>query len=261
MEDTKKLLYGGVSGVISRTLVAPLDRTKILMQTTNTKMSFSNTIKYTIRNEGILNMWKGNLLNCLRIFPYSGIQFGVYDILQGNHKNNKNQTYINKLCYGSISGSSATIITHPIDVIRHRIICYQDMTKMHIVVKDIYLEKGLRSYYKGLGSSMCSLTPFIAINLATYDHIKSYLKSDSITTILYSSSLSALLSQGICYPLDTIKRRMQLKDIGYKNGLDVFHKIILHEGYLKLYSGMLPNIIKIIPNNCLRFLIYELIIN
>ena len=250
-------MYGGISGIISRTLVAPLDRTKILMQTTNTNMSFTNTLKYTIRNEGFLKMWKGNLLNCIRIFPYSGIQFGVYDILQG--KNNKNQTYINKLGYGSISGISATIVTHPIDVIRHRIICYQDMTKTHMAVKDIYLEKGLRSYYKGLGSSICSLTPFIAINLATYNHIKSQFESNSITTILCSSSISALFSQTVCYPLDTIKRRMQLKGFQYKNGFDVLKKIILQEGYLKLYSGVLPNIIKILPNNGIRFLTYELI--
>ena len=46
-------------------------------------------------------------------------------------------------------------------------------------IKDLYLENGLRSYFKGYGSTLVSLTPFIAINFGVYDQLKTNLNVDN----------------------------------------------------------------------------------
>ena len=166
---SQKLLYGGISGIFSRSIVAPLDRIKILMQITkNSNESFIQVMKYTIKNEKITSLWKGNILNCLRVFPYSSIQFATYDYCKtySSIKDN-NITIYNRLLFGLIAGSTATTITHPLDVIRHRLICYTHINSIKHSIKDLYLENGLRSYFKGYGSTVISLTPFIAINFIT----------------------------------------------------------------------------------------------
>ena len=50
---------------------------------------------------------------------------------------------------------------------------------------------------------------------------------------------------------------MQLKDAPYKHGLDALWKIIRQEGFFKLYAGISANALKIVPNNSIRFLVYE----
>ena len=52
---------------------------------------------------------------------------------------------------------------------------------------------------------------------------------------------------------------MQLSGNNYKNGLDVLVQIVKKEGIPKLYSGMIPNMLKIVPNNSIRFGVYELL--
>ena len=257
------VIYGGIAGVFSRTIVAPLDRIKILMQITkNNNVRFIQVMKQTIRQEKITSLWKGNILNCMRVFPYSSIQFATYDYCKKYSSiETENITIYNRLFFGIIAGSTATTITHPMDVIRHRLMCYSHINSLKHSIKDLYLENGLRSYFKGYGSTLVSLTPFIAINFSVYDQLKTQLNVDKTNpiAILTLGAISAIISQGICYPLDTIRRRMQLSGNNYKNGLDVLVQIVKKEGIPKLYSGMIPNMLKIVPNNSIRFGVYELL--
>ena len=146
-------------------------------------------------------------------------------------------------------------------MIRHRIMCYPHIKTIKHSIKDLYLENGMRSFVKGYGSTLVSLTPFIALNFSIYDQLKTNLNVDknNVMGILSLGALSAIISQGMCYPLDTIRRRMQLSGNDYKNGLDVLIQIVKKEGIPKLYSGMIPNMLKIVPNNSIRFGVYELL--
>lgn len=112
--------------------------------------------------------------------------------------------------------------------------------------------------YKGYGSTVVGLVPFIAVNFCAFDTLKSELQWTSTPGILGTGALAALVSQSICYPLDTVRRRMQIRGTPYKHGLDAFWQIICKEGFLRLYSGISANALKIVPNNSIRFLVYEL---
>ena len=77
-------MAGGVAGAVSRTVVSPLERLKILLQVqtgTNTeyKMSISKALGKIWREEGFKGMMAGNGTNCVRIVPYSAVQFGSYN--------------------------------------------------------------------------------------------------------------------------------------------------------------------------------------
>jgi solute carrier family 25 (mitochondrial phosphate transporter), member 23/24/25/41 len=69
--------------------------------------------------------------------------------------------------------------------------------------------------YKGLGPTLASLAPFVAINFATYDTLKSaFAAADKPPNAMRSLLLGAaagIVAQTACYPLDTIRRRMQMK--------------------------------------------------
>merc|ERR1719204_1941441 len=74
--------------------------------------------------------------------------------------------------------------------------------------------------------------------------------------ILSFGASSAIISQSICYPLDTVRRRMQVKGSSYTSMANAYSTIIQKEGFFGLYRGIAPNTIKIVPNNGLRWLCY-----
>ena len=76
---------GGMAGAVSRTVVSPLERLKILLQVqtgTNSqyRMSIWKALQKIWREEGMKGMLAGNGTNCIRIVPYSAVQFGSYNI-------------------------------------------------------------------------------------------------------------------------------------------------------------------------------------
>lgn len=76
-------LAGGVAGAVSRTLVSPLERLKILLQVqsagrTEYKLSVPQGLAKMWREEGWRGFMRGNGSNCIRIVPYSAVQFSSY---------------------------------------------------------------------------------------------------------------------------------------------------------------------------------------
>ena len=76
-------LAGGVAGAVSRTLVSPLERLKILLQVQSVgrneyKLSIPQGLAKMWREEGWRGFMRGNGSNCIRIVPYSAVQFSSY---------------------------------------------------------------------------------------------------------------------------------------------------------------------------------------
>jgi len=76
-------MAGGVAGAVSRTVVSPLERLKILQQVQSVgrneyKMSIGKALAKMWRDEGWRGFMAGNGTNCVRIVPYSAVQFGSF---------------------------------------------------------------------------------------------------------------------------------------------------------------------------------------
>lgn len=73
-----------MAGAVSRTIVSPLERLKILYQIQSAgreeyKMSVWKALVKMGREEGWRGFMRGNGTNCIRIIPYSAVQFGSYN--------------------------------------------------------------------------------------------------------------------------------------------------------------------------------------
>jgi len=78
-------LAGGIAGAVSRTVVSPLERLKILFQVQSVgrdayKMSIGKALVKMWKEEGLKGFMAGNGTNCIRIVPYSAVQFGAYNL-------------------------------------------------------------------------------------------------------------------------------------------------------------------------------------
>jgi len=77
-------MAGGVAGAVSRTIVSPLERLKILLQIQSVgreeyKLSIWRALVKMGKEEGWRGFMRGNGTNCIRIIPYSAVQFGSYN--------------------------------------------------------------------------------------------------------------------------------------------------------------------------------------
>ena len=75
----KDFISGAVAGVVSRTMVAPIELYRVQRQN-----SFipNSTLNQVFRKEGVRYLWKGNGTNCLRVVPQLAINWSVYQKLK-----------------------------------------------------------------------------------------------------------------------------------------------------------------------------------
>ena len=79
----------------------------------------------------------------------------------------------------------------------------------------------------------------------------------SLPERLASGSVAGAISTAVCYPLDTVRRRMQMKGKTYNGMLDALSTIARKEGVGGFFKGWAANTLKVVPQNSIRFVAYE----
>ena len=54
-----------------------------------------------------------------------------------------------------------------------------------------------------------------------------------------------------------LQQRMAHRAIRYKSGMDVLRITLRREGWRGLYKGIVPNVLRVVPQSALTFLVYE----
>lgn len=273
MSFNNKFLYGGISGIMARTITAPLDRIKILLQTNYATKNIkgmnksASVFNHIIKNEGFLCLWKGNLVNCLRVFPYSSLQLGLFYNFKSKLNKYNCYNFYTILLSSMITQICVNTATHPIDLIRLRLQTEPDIKSIKDSVKSIYREGKLLNFYKGYIPALCSLIPFVSINFTLFDYLKTNWENQKLEhnnsqvyKTLVCSSFSSLIAQTFCFPLDTIRRRSELSGNNYSSIKDCYQKIRKHEGIKGFYRGFTITTMKLLPNNFIRFYIFHKLI-
>ena len=83
--------------------------------------------------------------------------------------------------------------------------------------------------------------------------------------LLGCGAVAGVVGQTLAYPLDLVRRRMQVQgwskqtQYNYKGGiLSTMRQIAQEEGVRGLYRGLIPNYYKVVPAVSISFLTYEM---
>ncbi|KAJ2782074.1 hypothetical protein H4R18_002494 [Coemansia javaensis] len=294
----KHLIAGGISGAVSRTVVSPLERMKILFQVQSKGgggggySGVVGTLAKIWREEGIAGYMRGNGTNIVRIVPYSAVQFATYEQLK-RALMEEGRTELDtkrRLLAGAGAGIASVAATYPLDIVRTRIsvqtahaLANVDalpknargrpiIPKMPGIVETfvhIYrTEGGLRATYRGFGPTLAGVAPYIALNFQCYEVLRKLFTppgeaAPSGTRKLVCGALAGCCAQTITYPFDVLRRRMQVTSMSginykYSSTLDAIKQMIRSEGVLGLYRGLVPNYLKVAPAIGVSFWSYEL---
>lgn len=267
-------LAGGTAGALAKTCTAPLDRLKIIMQissanqqTAAAKAAASGGLIPAFiaigKSEGIKGYWKGNVPQVIRILPYSTAMLNSYEFYKqqfggDQYRETGKLPVASRLMSGALAACTATLVTYPLDIIRLRLSVDPNMTTMTQVCKAIVKEEGAKAFFKGLPATCLSISPYSALNFCMFDLIKKAIPGEETAqTVATASFIATMLASGTCYPLDTIRRQMQLKSSSYASVFDAGKAILARDGVGGMFRGFVPNVIKNAPNKSVQLTTFD----
>jgi len=271
------LMIGGVSGAVAKTLMAPIERVKILMQTqdSNPKILSGEEKRYSglgdcfrrvHAEQGMNAFWRGNLVNCLRYAPQQGSALAFNDTIRAvtpkyDPINDAFKATVTSLLSGGLAGAGANTICYPFDFARTRLASdVGSGKKVFNGIGDCILktvkQQGITGLYRGWAVTCAGAFVYRGGQLGLFSQIMEmnpYKKDKGpfglfITFCAATAGRTAVMPFN--YPFDTVRRRLMLEsekpaaDRLYKGGVDCFFKVLKAEGLVGMYKGMVPELFR-----------------
>merc|ERR1712187_323726 len=268
---------GGVSGAVAKTLMAPIERVKILMQTqdSNPKIlsgeekrysSLADCFRRVQAEQGFNAFWRGNLVNCIRYAPQQGSALAFNDAIKKampkyNPKTDYYKDFGVKLFSGGAAGGVANVVCYPFDFARTRLASDVGSGKkafngiIDCIAKTVK-QGGITGLYRGSAVTVAGAFVYRGGQLGLFGQIMDMnpYKQDKgmlgIVAAFTCATVARTITTPFNYPFDTVRRRMMLDsekpaaERMYRSGVNCFFKVMKTEGFGGMYKGLLPELVR-----------------
>jgi len=270
----KDFLVGGLSAGISRTITAPLERVKILLQNQRSIQVLGPGQHYKgmidcysriLSEEGVIALWRGNWANIIRYFPNQGLNFAFKEKYKAltigifgkpNPKTEFWKFFGLNILSGGLAGSTSQFFIYPLDFARTRLasdlgrtLADRQFKGMTDCIMKIGRSDGIQGLYRGFTFTVVCYFFYRAFYFGLYDTAKGYLGKDPAIWIKFLvAQASVNVAALVAYPFDTLRRRMMMQsgrqphEVQFRGSWQTLTKVISQEGFLSLYAGGLANV-------------------
>jgi solute carrier family 25 (adenine nucleotide translocator) protein 4/5/6/31 len=270
---------GGFSGAVAKTITAPIERIKLVIQTqdANPKIRSGEVARYKgigdcavriYKEQGAKRFWDGNMTNCIRYFPTQAFNLAFKDTFKKmfpkyNPKTQFAQFFGANLVSGGLAAAGSLCIVYPLDYARTRLASDVGSGKKSFsglwdcMKRTATGPGGFFALYTGFGVSVAGIVGYRGVQLGTFDTITGlnpWKKDKGImgaVSTFAAAQTAITLGAGLTYPVDTVRRRLQMQSEKpveehiYKGTGDCFKKIAAEEGLAKgLYKGFGANVLR-----------------
>ncbi|KAG7380904.1 hypothetical protein PHYPSEUDO_006674 [Phytophthora pseudosyringae] len=300
---TEAALAGAVSGGVTRLVAAPLDLLKIRFQVQPAPIASGHAetkyagllqaVRSIYAEEGLRSFWRGNLAASGLWVGYSALQFASYRVLTRCWERDGGSVALGvpavvvSAANGAVAGVTATVVTYPLDLFRTAF-ASQGMPKrfptMRSLVIHTWTTQGIRGFYSGLGATVFQIAPYMGLSFGIYstmnevsakhrnkqeeDEPGAWMPLATALSYVGSGAVAGLVSKLAVYPLDTVKKRMQMRHVPrcatygvipmYSSSWSCFIDVLRREGIRGLYKGTVPSLMKSVVAASSTFATYEL---
>jgi solute carrier family 25 (adenine nucleotide translocator) protein 4/5/6/31 len=262
-------VLGGTAAAISKTIAAPIERVKLLLQNQGESKAISKPYTGIIdvfvrvpREQVVLSFWRGNFANVIRYFPTQALNFMFKDFYKQYLEQPRSAGFLpcllGNMASGGAAGATSLLVVYPLDFARTRLA--MDVGKgtereftgtFDCILKTAKSSGwGKGGVYNGFVVSCVGIVAYRGAYFGLYDTVAGMdvMKGAGFATkfaLGYAVTVTAGL---LSYPLDTIRRRMMMtsgKHAGkYKNSIDCSRQILANEGIKAMYKGAGSNILR-----------------
>lgn len=240
-----------------------------------------------LREEGARGFWRGNLAATGLWVSYSALQFGSFRALAAASTSALGRDVCDahaptlSAAHGAVAGVVATTLTYPLDLFR-TVLASQGVPKqfptMRALAQHTWRARGPRGFYSGLPSTLLQIAPYAGLSFGIYSGLNELVEAHrhgeaepSVVVTLLShvgtGGVAGFASKLAVYPLDTVKKRMQMRQVPrhasygvipmYASTYACLADILKHEGFLGLYKGTAASLIKSVVAHSATFASYE----
>lgn len=261
-------MLGGVAAGVSKTIAAPIERIKLLLQNqgeskkiTKQYSGIMDVIRRVPAEEGASAFWKGNLANVIRYFPTQALNFAFKDQYKAWFGVPRSAGFwpclASNVASGGLAGATSLLVVYPLDFARTRLAMDTGVGKAKEFTGtfDCILKTAKQSgwgkggVYNGFVVSCVGIIFYRGAYFGLYDTSQTFITGATFGTkfaISYAVTVSAGL---ISYPLDTIRRRMMMTsgtaDSGkYASSIDCAKQILAKEGMGSMFKGAGSNVLR-----------------
>jgi solute carrier family 25 protein 16 len=233
------------------------------------------------RNEGPLGLYRGHSATLLRIFPYAAIKFVAYEQIRYILiKNKEQETPWRRLAAGSLAGVTSVFFTYPLEVVRVRLAF--ETRKDHRMglfqlCRTIYRERntsygvlgGISNFYRGFTPTVLGMLPYAGVSFLCHDLACDWLRTLKWARVdhhalekdnkpvlkvwaeLVAGGLAGMAGQTASYPLEVIRRRMQVRGaMGDKRFMGIAETAAMiwrERGFRGFFVGLSIGYAKVVP--------------
>jgi solute carrier family 25 (adenine nucleotide translocator) protein 4/5/6/31 len=268
------LAAGGVSGGISKTVVAPIERVKLLLQVQGASTQIAKDKQYkgivdcftrVSKEQGVMSLWRGNTANVIRYFPTQALNFAFKDIykkifMDGVTKEQFWRFFAGNLASGGAAGATSLMFVYPLDFARTRLAAdvgtgaNRMYSGLGNCISTIYKSDGIKGLYGGFGVSVGGIIVYRAAFFGGYDTLRDMVLPDPKSAPLWQkwavAQVVTTAAGVISYPFDTVRRRMMMQagrkaeEVMYTSTVHCWGKILKDEGPGAFFKGAASNIIR-----------------
>ncbi|KAF5400208.1 Adenylate nucleotide translocase [Paragonimus heterotremus] len=265
-------VLSGTAAVISKTVSAPIERVKLMIQNQDEMMKqgrldrpYKGMIDCTVRTfkaEGILPFWRGNVPNCIRYFPTQALNFAFKDNIRALFNPQKTDshsvTFYKNVASGGAAGAGSLLFVYSLDYARTRLAndalaATKGSTREFSGLTDVYVKTlkvdGIAGLYRGFCLSCVGIIVYRGFYFGLYDTIKPIALGDDagLTVSFILGYAVTIVSETLAYPIDTVRRRLMMTSnqaVKYRSSFHCAAEIMRKEGPLSFMKGTFANILR-----------------
>lgn len=290
VEIAADILLSGASASIAKTLVAPVERMKLVLQTqaSNASMQKGQTQEYTsivsafartYREQGLTSFWRGHMATLLKYVPLQVLNFTLHGQLKRsfpkyNSKEHPFKFFFTNVAKGAVAGGTSIMFVYPLDYIRTKMAAdvgktaaEREFAGFMDCFRKVLRQGGPAAFYTAFPLSLLNVTLYRGIYFGFYETaMDSERQSLSIWWSLLYAQLSTNIAGMVVYPLDTVRRNLVLQSaqtskhqsLKYdKSYLECFSRLYRERGLPGLYAGCLINLLRGVGSS-LVLVLYDL---
>uniref|UniRef100_A0A8C4VW02 Mitochondrial ornithine transporter 1 n=1 Tax=Gopherus evgoodei TaxID=1825980 RepID=A0A8C4VW02_9SAUR len=264
---------GGVACVVSG---QPFDTVKVKMQTFPTMyQGFLYCSVWTYWQEGLPGLYQDTTPALLANVAENAVLFACYGFCQQLVRQLFGLSSVLELSdlqsvlAGSFSSVFSSMVLCPAELVKCRMQALHEIkvtgrtALAHhrcVSAKNIFQSEGLLGFFQSLTSTWLREVPGYFFFFGGYEVSRSFFTQVGSLPLTVSGGMGGACFWLAVYPIDSVKSRIQVLSMaGWQDGFLLFLLHILRtEGFMALYCGLVPTVIRALPSNGALFLAYEM---
>lgn len=257
-QDLRLALAGALAGMLTNTLLHPLDTVKTLRQTQpSLYRGVAPALKTIVRSRGPLALYAGIMPALVGSALSSALYFGVYEMAKARLRHLAPEAFCSVRSRAPLTALAAScgniassVLFVPKEVVKQRMQAGLHKGRFLVAAAEVVRNAGVTGLYRGYKATLLRNIPSTMIRFALYEELKLVFsqlgggRKLKPVEFLMAGAVAGATASACTTPFDVVKTRFATGGIAKGTGVwNAMREVLRKEGVAGLYVGVKPRTI------------------